>query len=105
MPDFLFAYHAGSSAAPRSDASRAEERAEWAAWIDAHQSALTHPGAPVGPSTTVRAAGVESDGGANPVAGFSIVSASDLEAAVAIAQSCPMARYGGSIEIAEIMGL
>jgi len=52
----------------------------------------------------VSAAGVTNDGGANPVAGRTIVDAADQDAACEMAKGCPMVKDGsGTVEVAEMI--
>ena len=39
--------------------------------------------------------------GANPVSGYSVVRANDLDAAIAMAKGCSVLAGGGSVEVAE----
>ncbi|MDZ4790081.1 MAG: hypothetical protein SGJ17_02575 [Hyphomicrobiales bacterium] len=57
----------------------------------------------VGKSITVSAAGVEHNGGSNPISGVSTVEAESIEAATEMARQCPHLDIDGSIEIAEVM--
>jgi len=100
MPEFMFAYHGGRT--PRTGEEIDRSMAAWGAWMEANQSAFVDPGNPVGMSKTVSAAGVADDGGANPLSGYSIVTADSIEAACEIAKSNPMVAEGGSVEVAEI---
>ena len=100
MPNFMFAYHGGK--APTSQQEIDKTMAAWGAWMEANKSALVDPGNPVGMSKTVSASGIANDGGANPLAGYTIVSAADIDAACKIAKSNPMIADGGSVEVAEI---
>lgn len=101
MPDFLFVYHGGKM--PETPEAQQASMAAWGKWMEDHSSALKNPGHPVGMSKTVSPAGIADDGGANPTAGFSIISADDIDAACAIAQSNPMLSDGGTIEVAPII--
>ena len=40
-------------------------------------------------------------GGPNPVTGYTLLSANDLESAVSLAKGCPILATGGTIEVAE----
>lgn len=100
MPQFIFAYHGGQK--PDSPEEGAKMMARWQAWIDDLGDAMVNPGNPVGKSKTVSAGGVADDGGSNPLAGFSVVKADSIEAAVDMAKACPFIEMG-SIEVAEIM--
>lgn len=100
MPKFLFAYHGGKM--PETEAEIAAEMQRWRDWMDGLGDALVDPGNPVGMSSTVSIDGVADNGGANPVSGYSLVMADDLNAALAMAAGCPMVTQGhGSIEVAE----
>lgn len=101
MAQFIFAYH--GSGKPENEDHGPEVMAKWQAWMEAEATALVNKGAPVGMSKTVSSKGTVDNGGANPVSGYSIVEATDIEAACKIAEGCPIHESGGSIEVAEIM--
>jgi hypothetical protein len=44
---------------------------------------------------------VSEGGGQNPVSGYSMIKADDLDSAVKMARGCPVLESGGSIEVAE----
>ena len=72
------------------------------AWFGGMGDAVVDGGNPLGMSKTLTSGGVTDDGGANPVSGYSIVNAADMDAAVEMAKGCPMVADGsGSVEIAE----
>lgn len=101
MPEFLFAYHGGKT--PESDEEGAKVMAAWSNWFEEMGKSVVNPGNPVGMSKTVMAQGVEDTGGANPVSGYSVVSADDIDTAIDMAKGCPMVKDGsGSIEVAEV---
>lgn len=100
MPEFIFAYHGGRK--PESEEEGAEMMAQWNKWIEDNKDALVNPGNPVGMSKTVSKDGVADDGGSNPLMGFSIVQAGDIDGAIAVAKSCPFVEMG-EIEVAELM--
>ena len=103
MPKFIYVYHGGSM--PQSDAEVAEVMGMWKAWFGEIGQDVVDPGNPVGMSKTVFADRVADDGGANPTSGYSIVSASDVDDAVAKAKGCPILKRGGSVEVAEVIEL
>jgi len=76
--------------------------AKWKAWFGGMGEVVVDGGNPVGMSSTVSADGVESDGGANPVSGYSIVKADSIDAATELAKGCPIIGTG-TVEVAEIM--
>ncbi|WP_368185419.1 YciI family protein [Aestuariibius sp. HNIBRBA575] len=102
MPNFIFAYHGGSTPSDPADVEKV--MGEWNAWYGSMGDAVQHGGGPAGKSNTVSAAGVAEDGGANPLSGFTIVSAPDHAAACDMAKGCPMVKDGsGSVEVCEVI--
>ena len=100
MTKYLLAYHGGQMA--HDEAEQAKAMAAWGEWFTSLGAAVVDGGAPVGAATTLAADGATSaGGGANPVSGYSVITASDLDAAVALAKGCPILQAGGSIEVAE----
>ena len=54
-------------------------------------------------SSTVSSGGIEENGGANPLSGFTVVEAADQAAACEMARGCPMVVDGsGSVEVAQM---
>ncbi|MEX3316269.1 YciI family protein [Sulfitobacter sp. PS-8MA] len=102
MPDFIFAYHGGKS--PESQEESDKAMAAWGAWFEEMGPQIVNPGNPVGMSKTVSADGIADNGGANPLSGFTVVRADDIDAACKIAKGCPMVADGsGSVEVAPVI--
>ena len=101
MPDFIFAYHGGKM--PESPEEEEKSMAAWMAWFGDMEASVVDGGNPVGMSSTVSAAGVADNGGANPISGYTIVRADDMAGAIALAKGCPVCDEGGSVEVAEII--
>ncbi|MGC1497659.1 MAG: YciI family protein [Sulfitobacter sp.] len=102
MPEFMFAFHGG--AMPETPEQGAKAMAEWEAWMTGLGDNMVNPGNPVGMSKTVNATGVEDNGGSNPLSGFTIVKADDIDAACKMAAGCPMVKNGtGTAEVAQII--
>lgn len=99
MAKYLFVYHGGTKPADPKEIEA--EMAKWGAWFGGIGDAIVDGGNPVGKSTTVTAAGVANDGGANPVSGYSLFNFENLDDAIATAKGCPILEGGGSVEIAE----
>ena len=100
MSKYLLAYHGGSM--PETEAEQAAVMEAWGQWFGSLGDAVVDGGAPVGAATTIAADGsTSSGGGANPVSGYTLLTASDLDAAVTLAKGCPVLASGGSIEVAE----
>ncbi|MFT5225869.1 MAG: hypothetical protein ACI8XX_001621 [Polaribacter sp.] len=102
MAKFIFVYHGGTM--PETQEEGMKVMAQWQGWIGGMGDAVIDMGNPVGLSSTVHSDGsVTADGGANPVSGYSIISADDLDAASALAKGCPVFEVSGSVEVAELM--
>lgn len=104
MPKFILAYHGG--AAPSSPEEGQKVMQAWMAWFGSLGDAVVDGGNPAGMSKTVSAKGVAGDGGANPISGYSLINAADIDAACAMAKGCPMVVDGsGSVEVAECLDM
>lgn len=104
MSRYVFAYHGGGMAATPEE--QEASMAAWGRWFGEIGEALIDGGAPVAAAKTVTEGGTVVDGGgANPISGYSIVEASDLDAAVVIAKGCPLLSDGGSVEVAEAIDM
>ncbi len=102
MPKFMFIYHGGGR--PETAEEGEKVMAAWGAWMEGIGADLIDGGNPAGTSKTVSANGVADDGGANPVSGYTLVNAADMDAACKIAASCPILDGGqGTVEVAEAM--
>lgn len=101
MPNYVLAFHGGGGM-PESEDEGARVLAAWVAWYDGLGAAVVDSGNPVGSAKTIGPDGTVSDGGgSNPVSGYSIISADDLDDAVAKAMDCPIRASGGSVEVGE----
>lgn len=100
MSKYLFIYHGGK--APDTDEEHTKVMDAWGQWLGSMGTAVIDGGNPVGQSTTINSnRKVESNGGTNPVSGYSLIEASDIEDAIAKGKQCPIFESGGSIELAE----
>jgi hypothetical protein len=101
MPNFIFAYHGGTT--PQKPEEIEQVMAQWTKWFETLGDAVVDPGNPVGMSKTVSKHSVEDHGGSNPLSGYTIVSARELDDAVEMAKGCPMIVDGsGTVEVAMI---
>jgi hypothetical protein len=102
MPKFVLFYIGGLSFENRE--AGAAHQQKWMAWMEEVRAAMVEPGLPVGKGKTVTATGISDDVSAARVSGFSVVEAKDLDAALAIAKSCPHLDIG-SINVAPAMSM
>jgi len=96
MATFLFSYRA-----PKDyTMGRPETMCAWTAWFTDMGASVTDIGRPVSESAALGDLG---DG--TRLGGYSIVTADDLEAALALAQGCPILREGGGVEVGVLADL
>lgn len=94
MGKYVLVYQGGAMA-ETEEAQRAA-MAAWGAWFGSLGNAVIDGGAPFGASAAV-------GGGASRsgLTGYSILSADDLSAAVAMAGGCPIVADGGTVDVYE----
>ncbi len=101
MPKYMYIYHGGQR--PESPEEGERVMAAWRDWMGGIGDNLVDGGHPAGMSKTVSSSGVADDGGANPVSGYTLVQANDMDQALGWAKNCPIIDDGGSVEVAEAM--
>jgi len=94
MAKYVFSYRV-----PSDYASGAETAAEWQTWFGGMGSALVD----VGNAVTDYASLGEVGGSGSRMVGHSVVSAGDLDSALALAKDCPALRVGGGVEVGPVM--
>lgn len=99
MPNYVLAYHGGKM--PETPEEGAKVMAAWQGWFAEMGAAVVDGGNPVGISKTVSPSGVTDGGGANPLSGYSVIKADNLDAACELAKGCPILEHG-TVEVAEI---
>lgn len=102
MTKYIFAYHGGKM--PETPEEGQKVMAAWQSWFAGLGSAVIDGGNPAGMSKTVTSNGVEDNGGANPISGYSLVEADSIEAACEMAKGCPILDHG-TVEVAEAMDM
>ena len=103
MPNYIFGYHGGSH--PETPEEGQAVMAAWKAWMGDIGASIADMGAPVGMSKTVSTGGVADNGGSNTISGYTVITADDMDGALALAKGCPICDSGGSVEIAELMSM
>jgi len=94
MAKYVFSYRVPSDYAPG-----AETAAEWQAWFAGLDSALVD----VGNAVTDYASVGEVGGSDSRMIAYSVVSAEDMDSALALAKDCPVMRVGGGVEVGPVM--
>ena len=73
--------------------------AEWRAWFGGLGPALVS----IGHAVTDYASLGEVGGSGSRLIGYSVVSAEDMDSALALAKDCPVLRVGGGVEVGPVM--
>lgn len=94
MADYVFSYRVPSDYAPDAGTP-----AQWRAWFGELGSALVD----VGNAVTEYASLGEVGGSGSRMVGYSVVSAEDMDSALALAKDCPVLRVGGGVEVGPVM--
>ncbi|MGI9577230.1 MAG: YciI family protein [Microthrixaceae bacterium] len=104
MAKFVYAYHGGSM--PDTPEEQQKVMAAWGAWFATLGESLLDGGNPTAEARTVASDGsVTSDGGANPLTGYSLVDAASIDDAVKMAKSCPILENGGSVQVCQTVDM
>jgi hypothetical protein len=91
MTMYLFTYRTPKDSVPGGDGVIEA----WNAFFEGMGVSLIDPGNPVLESTTVGHCGTD----INPLGGYSIIEADDLDAALELTTGCPVLASGGGVEI------
>jgi hypothetical protein len=94
MVKYVFSFRVPSGYRPN-----AETPAEWQAWFGGLGSALVD----VGNAVTDYASLGEVGGSGSRMVAYSVVSAEDMDSALALAKDCPVLRVGGGVEVGPVM--
>ena len=94
MAKYVFSYRVPSDYRPN-----AETAAEWQAWFGGMGPALVD----LGHAVTDYASLGEVGGSGSRMIGYSVVSAEDMDSALALAKDCPALRAGGAVEVGPVM--
>lgn len=101
MPRYLIVYLGGEP--PSSPEEGKRQFARYMEWLSALGEAAVSPANPLKDTHTVGPDGTVAAGGASSMSGYTIVEAASMEAALAIARSCPFLDVGGSLEVSELV--
>ncbi|MGD1119762.1 MAG: YciI family protein [Dehalococcoidales bacterium] len=100
MAKYLLTYYGGKM---ETDPKKAEQSmAKWMKWFKDLGKAVVDSGNPTQAGKIVSSSGTKSVG-PKSVTGYSIIQADSLDAALAMAKSCPQIAAGGEIEVDTIM--
>ena len=99
MPRYLLAYHGGH--VDESQEGRERVMKEFGEWFAELGPRLIDPGNPIARAATVDGGTVSDGGGSNPVSGYTVIDADDMEAAIELVKRGPIVHGGRTVEIAE----
>ena len=101
MANYLLLYHGGGM--PETEAEQKAVLDDWTAWYTNLGPAVVDPGNPFTPmAKSIASDGKVSDGPAGSMAsGYTVIKADSLDAAAAMAKSCPVLKSGASISVFE----
>lgn len=102
MPQFIIHYRMGNNPPDPSQGDALKQK--WMQWINDLGDAVVSPSTPTKPSKTVTNEGVTDTNDEMPLCGYTIIEASDMDAALEIAKSCPH-LYIGKLEVAQMMSM
>lgn len=94
MAKYVLSFRVPSDYAPHT-----ETTTEWRAWFGGLGSALVD----VGNAVTDYASLGEVGGTGSRFVAYSVVSAEDMDCALALAKNCPVMRVGGGVEVGPVM--
>ena len=77
----------------------ADEEAEWGEWFQKIGDSIVDVGHRVGRVSALGAGPAETDA----LSGYVVITAHDLNGAVALAEGCPGLRHGGGLEVGEVV--
>ena len=103
MATYIFAFRTptGSDALANLDeAARAGRMQAWGDWSASIEHSVLDHGNPV---ASVREVGDCGDG--TRIGGYTLITAEDFDAAVALAQGCPLVGNGGGVEVGHVVSL
>jgi len=100
MANYVFSYRVPSDYRPNAGTP-----AEWQSWFGGMGSALVDVGNAVTEYAALGEVGEvgEVGGSGSRMVGYSVVSAEDMDSALALAKDCPTLRVGGGVEVGPVM--
>jgi hypothetical protein len=104
MPTYLVTYH-GAGGVPPTQEAREQAMAAFGAWVSSVGDAMVDPGAPLAASKSVSSAGAGEAPATGPIAGYTLLQATDLDAAVQLVTEHPFIARGGTLQVSEAVDL
>jgi len=99
MAQYVIIYIGGEQ--PASPEEGQKHFARYMEWLASLGDAAVSPANPLKETRTVSPDGSVAEGGKSTMSGYTIVEAESIDAALAMAKSCPFLEIGGSLEVSE----
>jgi hypothetical protein len=99
MERFLIVYRGAPGATPEAGASDPQR---WRAWFDALGAAAVDRGSPSAAAVEIPSRLLGPKESTSSLSGYCVIAAADFNAAVKLADACPIFDEGGSLEIARL---
>ena len=99
MNQYIITYLGGDH--PTTPEARKQHFAEYQAWIGSLGDAAVDPMVPYKNTHTVSPDGSVSEGSSVAMTGHTVVQAESIDAAIALAKTCPFLGINGTLEVAE----
>jgi hypothetical protein len=104
MPTYLVTYHGNGGVPPTPEAQQQAMQA-FGAWVASVGDAMVDPGAPLGAAKSVSSSGSEQGPATGPIAGYTLLRAADLDAAVHLVNGHPFISRGGTLQVSEAISI
>ena len=103
MAKYVLTYH-GEGGMPETGEEVNQVMAAWGAWFEQLGAAVVDGGNPFGAASTISPDGSVSTQGPG-LSGYSVIEADSMDAAVALAQGCPVLSNGHNVGVSEAMDM
>lgn len=101
MAQYIITYLGGNQ--PSSPEEGKQHFAKYKDWLSALGESVVSPANPFKSTCTIHPDGSVTDGSTTSMSGYTIIEVETIEAAQAVAKSCPFLELGGSLEVSELI--
>ena len=101
MTEFMITYLGGDQ--PQTPEEGKAHFAKYKQWLSDLGDAVVSPANPLKGTTTINPDGSATSGSTTTMSGFTVVKADSMDAALAMAKSCPFLDINGSLEVSEMI--
>ena len=101
MAQYMITYLGGDQ--PSSPEEGQQQMAKYREWLAALGDAAVSPANPLKGTSTVLPDGSVTAGSTTSMSGFTVIEATSMEQALAVAKACPFLEIGGSLEVSELI--